>query len=67
MVSKLLHSGKNNSNEALKWFLILLSVGTGFFIVSLFQPLGIHSIGILAVALAVGFFTYYIFIRKTDN
>jgi hypothetical protein len=67
LATKLLQTAKNTRNESLKWFLILLSAATGFFLVSLYQPLGIHSLGIMSLAMAVGVFTYYFVIRKTDN
>ena len=67
LASKLLQTGKNAKNEALKWFLILLSIGSGFLLISLFKPLGLHSIAILSFSLAVGFITYYYLIRKPEN
>ena len=66
LASKLLQTGKNSKNEALKWFLILLSIGTGFLLVGLNQPLGLHSIAIIAFTMAAGFITYYFLIRKPE-
>jgi hypothetical protein len=67
LASKVLQPGKNSRNESLKWFLILLSAATGFFMVNIYQPLGIHSLGIMVLAMAIGFFTYYLLIRKNEN
>lgn len=64
LAAKVLQTGKNTKNEALKWFLILLSIGSGFLIVSLFQPIGFHSIAIMAFTIAIGFMVYYFLIPR---
>jgi hypothetical protein len=51
----------------MKWFIIFLSVGAGFTVINMTQPLGIHSIAILCFCIAFGYLAYYFFVRKTEN
>ena len=53
--------------QAMKWFIIFLSVGAGFVLINVTQPLGIHSIAILCFCIAFGYLAYYLFIRKTGD
>lgn len=54
-------------NAALKWFAILAGVGFGLTLVALFQPLGLHSLAIMAFCIAASFLVYAQFIKRTDT
>ena len=59
---------KNNRNDILQWFCIVLSIGVGLTLVSIVRPFGLHSLAILAFSVAAGFGGYYYFTRtKTEN
>ncbi len=47
---------------SMKWVLILMTSGIGLFITNYYLPLGIHSVGIMAISIAVGFLlnTWYL-------
>lgn len=55
------HSVKHIS---MKWFLILLAAGIGLFITNQYLPLGIHSIGIMAISIAIGFLCNTIYLNR---
>lgn len=55
------HSAKQIS---IKWFLVLLATGVGMFITKIFLPLGIHSIGIMAVSIALAFLIYSLYLNR---
>lgn len=49
---------------SIKWFLVLLATGIGLFITKIFLPLGIHSVGIMAVSIAVAFLVYSLYLNR---
>ncbi len=64
IVRELLQPDKKESrNPILQWFFVLASIGVGLLLVSLIQPIGLHSVAILAISLAAGFGAYYYFSR----
>jgi predicted butyrate kinase (DUF1464 family) len=58
---------KDIKSYVMKWFLIFLSIGIGFSLINVTQPLGIHSLAILSFCIAFGFLAYYFFVRKTNQ
>lgn len=62
-VEKLLRTNTDHKDSAVKWFLLLLSAGVGFVIISFF-PLGWLSAGIFALCLSMGFANYYLYLRN---
>ena len=58
---------KDVKTLTMKWFIIFLSVGAGFTVVNMTQPLGVHSIATLCFCIAFGYLAYYFFVRKTEN
>ncbi|RYG27090.1 MAG: hypothetical protein EOO01_41725 [Chitinophagaceae bacterium] len=58
---------KQTKTYVMKWFLIFLSIGIGFSLINVTQPLGIHSLAILAFCIAFGFLAFYFFVRKSDH
>ena len=68
VISKLLQPAiKDNSQATIKWIAILTGVGLGLSLVAAFQPLGIHSLAIMAFSLAAAFLAYYFFINRKDS
>lgn len=51
----------------IKWFLILLATGIGLFITDVFLPLGIHSIGIMAISISIGFLAFSQYLKRFDK
>lgn len=58
---------KNDQQSTIKWACLLGGLGAGLFIVNYTQPLGIHSIGIMALSLSVSFLAYYFIIKITSK
>lgn len=59
-------SPKEDRNVNLKWALILAGLGIALFFIHHSQPLGIHSLSILAFCLSASFLGYF-FISKSSN
>jgi hypothetical protein len=51
----------------IKWFAILAGIGAGLTIINYTQPLGIHSLAIMAFSISLSFLGYYIFTRQSDK
>jgi len=49
---------------SMKWVFILMTSGIGLFITKHFLPLGIHSIGIMAICIAVGFLIHTLYLNR---
>ena len=58
---------KEGGNINVKWFAILASLGAALTIINFTQPLGIHSLAIMAFCIASGFLGYYFFIKKSEK
>ena len=58
---------KDNKNNILQWFFMLISIGVGLVLVKMIQPFGLHSLAILAFSIAAGFGSYYYFGREQDT
>ncbi|MBL0134644.1 MAG: hypothetical protein IPP79_11865 [Chitinophagaceae bacterium] len=58
---------KNDQQSTIKWACLLGGLGAGLFIVNYTQPLGIHSIGIMALSLSASFIIYYFLIKTTSK
>lgn len=52
---------------ALKWFAVLAALGFGLTVVTLTQPVGLHSLAIMAFSVAAGYLTYAQFIKRTET
>jgi len=48
----------------IKWFLIFLTTGIGLFITEKFLPLGIHSFGIVAISISIGFLAHFFYLKN---
>ena len=53
----------SNKNNSVKWFLILLGLGSGLAIVNNSLPLAIHSFAIIFISVSVSFLLYSIYLR----
>jgi len=58
---------KENKNQILQWFFMLVAIGVGLLLVKIILPFGLHSLAILALCIAAGFGAYYYFSRQTDK
>ncbi len=58
---------KEDRNINIKWFAILTGLGVGLTIVYYTQPLGIHSLAIMAFCIAASFLGYYFTIRQSEK
>ncbi|HEX8024285.1 hypothetical protein [Mucilaginibacter sp.] len=68
VVSQLLQPvARDNKNVTIKWFALLMGLGTGLSFVDYFQPLGIHSLAIMSFSLAASFLGYYVFINRREK
>jgi len=54
-------------NANIKWFALLAGIGAGLMIVNYTQPLGFHSVAIMAFSISLSFLGYYFFIRKAGK
>ena len=54
-------------NANIKWFAILAGIGAGLMLVNYTQPLGFHSVAIMAFSISLSFLGYYFFIRKSGK
>lgn len=51
----------------IKYFAILAGIGIGLTGVNYTQPLGFHSLAIMAFSISLSFLGYYLFIRDTEK
>lgn len=56
-----------NRNINVKWFALLLGIGTGLLTVNYTTPLGFHSLAYMAFSLAFAFLGYYIFLKQSGE
>jgi tellurite resistance protein TehA-like permease len=54
----------DNKNVTIKWFALLMGLGTGLSFVDYYQPLGIHSLAIMSFSLAASLLGYYFYISR---
>ena len=64
--AQMLKIGAENRNYAVKWFLLLLSAGIGFAVISSF-PFGWCSVALMAFSLSLGFGAYYVYLKKRKD
>lgn len=68
LVSSILQANpKEDRNINIKWAAILLGLGTALIIIYYTQPLGIHSLAIMAFCLAASFLGYFFFIKYSEK
>ncbi len=60
-------SGEENKNANIKWFSILAGIGIGLTGVNYTQPLGFHSLAIMAFSISLSFLGYYFFTRSAEK
>ena len=65
--SILMTNPKENRNSNIKWFAILSGLGIALTVIYYTQPLGIHSLAIMAFSLAAAFLGYFLFLRFTEK
>lgn len=68
LASSILQTESNSEiQNSIKWFAILISTGGGLFITNQYLPLGLHSIGIMVISIAIGFLAYSIYLKRFDK
>ena len=60
-------SADENKNANIRWFSILAGIGIGLTGVNYTQPLGFHSLAIMAFSVSLSFLGYYLFVRNTEK
>ena len=64
LASAVLNTESNNETQnSVKWFIIVTATGGGLFITNQYLPLGLHSIGIMTISIAVGFLLYIVYLK----
>lgn len=63
ITSSILQSRDEGKHVNIKWFALLAAAGAGLLIVNYTQPLGIHSLAIMALSISAGFLSYFIYLR----
>ena len=58
---------EDNKYANVKWFSILAGIGIGLTGVNYTQPLGFHSLAIMAFSISLSFLGYYLFIRNAEK
>ena len=58
---------EDNRYANVKWFAILAGIGLGLMIVNYTQPLGFHSLAIMAFSISLSFLGYYFFTRSAGK
>lgn len=64
IVERLLPSPQGEQNKVVKWVALLLSSGAGLWICSRYMPFGLHTVIILLFSTALGFLSYYLYLRR---
>lgn len=68
IVGRLVETGKvNPQNTVLQWICALGSVGVGFILIDLTEPVGLHSLAIMAICIAAGLTVYYFIAKGPKN
>jgi hypothetical protein len=60
-------SAEENKNVNIRWFSILAGMGIGLTGVNYTQPLGFHSLAIMAFSVSLSFLGYYLFVRSSGK
>ena len=58
---------EDNRFANVKWFAILAGIGLGLMVVNYTQPLGFHSLAIMAFSISLSFLGYYFFTRTKQK
>jgi hypothetical protein len=64
IVERLLPGAQDEQNKVVKWVALLLSSGAGLWVCSRYLPLGLHSLIIMLFSTALGFLSYYLYLRR---
>jgi len=58
---------KEDLNANVKWFAILAGLGVALTAIHYTQPLGIHSLAIMAFSIALSFLGYFLFLKQSEK
>ena len=58
---------EESKHANVKWFALLAGIGIGLMAVNFTEPIGIHSLAIMAFSISLSFLGYYLFIRSINK
>jgi FtsH-binding integral membrane protein len=68
IVNQLIQPDKKNPRDMiLQWLCTLSGIGVGFILMMVTQPIGLHSLAIMAFCVVAGLGAYYFFTRPNKN
>jgi hypothetical protein len=68
LVASFLQKDSDNAKHtSMKWVFILIASGIGLFITNQYLPLGLHSIGVMAISIAVGFLLNTLYLNRFNK
>lgn len=68
MANSLLQTkGVDNRQQVIKWVSLLAGVGAGFTVINYTQPVGYHSLAIMAFSISISFLGYYFFLKQSEK
>ncbi|MFT3676639.1 MAG: hypothetical protein QM781_12120 [Chitinophagaceae bacterium] len=68
MASSLLQpKGVDSRQQVIKWVALLAGLGAGFAIINYTQPVGYHSLAIMAFSISISFLGYYFFLKQSEK
>ena len=68
LAASILQKNMGESMHAnIKWFALLTGLGAGLIIVNYTLPLGIHSLAIMSLSIALSFLGYFLYLKKWGN
>ncbi len=67
VASVLKNNPKSDLNVNIKWFAILAGLGIALTAIHYTQPLGIHSLAIMAFSISISFLGYFFFLKQSDK
>jgi len=68
MASSLLQpKGTDSRHQVIKWAALLAGLGAGFTIINYTQPVGYHSLAIMAFSISASFLGYYLFLKQAEK
>jgi hypothetical protein len=68
IVNQLIQPDKKDSrNMILQWLCTLAGIGVGFILMMVTEPIGLHSLAIMALCVMAGLGAYYYFTRPNKN
>ncbi|MFT3823841.1 MAG: hypothetical protein QM731_07965 [Chitinophagaceae bacterium] len=58
---------KDTKQVSIKWVTTLTGIGVALLLINATQPIGLHSLAIMAFCIAASFLAYYFYIKQTEK